>query len=379
MLDSDPASDLTLFKEISVRKYYQIHDFAELAGVTVKALHHYDRLGLLQPGRNEAGYRMYTQRDLERLEQIVALKFLGLPLKQIKAVLDRAELELPDALRMQRQAIEDKQQLLCRALQAIRAAEASLQPGEPANPSILKKIIEVIDMQDGIKEMKKYYSDAAWELRKQFYEQGPSPEWQELYLDVIAMLGEDPASDKSRQISERWLALSLRAHAGDPSMQTHSGTAWMHREDWPPAMKREMARFRMEEVYEFIHQIAIASRKKYFTAEAWEKLQQVREREEQELSMPWQRARDLYRDIDAAVTQDPAGEVAQSLAARCRQHIDKSSGGDPEVKEGLMKAMADRRNWPTTLKWQAEAIYGLSFDRFLKATDFMDRAFAASY
>jgi DNA-binding transcriptional MerR regulator len=377
VLDPDLASDLSLFKEIRVRKYYQIHDFAELAGVTVKALHHYDRLGLLQPGRNEAGYRMYTERDLERLEQIVALKFLGLPLKQIKVVLDRAELELPDALRMQRQAIEDKQELLGRALQAIRAAEAALQPGKPADPSILKKIIEVIDMQDGVKEMKKYYSDAAWELRKQFYEQGPSAEWQEFYRDVVAMLGEDPASDNAQQLAERWLALSLRANAGDPTMQTHSGTAWMHREDWPQAMKREMARFRLEEVHEFLHQIGIASRKKYFAAEAWEKLEQVREREEQELSMSWQRLRDLYRDIDTAVGEDPAGELAQSLAGRWRLHIDKASGGDPTVKEGLLKARADRRNWPSTLKWQAEAIYGLSFDRFLTATDFMDRALAA--
>jgi MerR family transcriptional regulator, thiopeptide resistance regulator len=39
---------------------YRIHEFAELAGVTVKALPHYDRIGLLTPRRTEAGYRMYT-------------------------------------------------------------------------------------------------------------------------------------------------------------------------------------------------------------------------------------------------------------------------------------------------------------------------------
>ena len=167
-------------------------------------------------------------------------------------------------------------ELLGRALLAIRAAEAALQPGKPADPAILKKIIEVIDMQDGVREMKKYYSHAAWDLRKQFYEQGPSPEWQELYRDVAAMLGEDPASDKAQQLAERWLVLSLRANAGDPNLQTHSGTAWMHRADWPPAMKREMVRFRLEEVHEFMHQIGIASRKKYFTPQAWEKLAQVR-------------------------------------------------------------------------------------------------------
>ena len=68
---------------------FRVHEFAQLAGVTVKALHHYDRLGLLKPRRADSGYRIYVERDLERLEQIVALKFLGLPLKQIKILLER--------------------------------------------------------------------------------------------------------------------------------------------------------------------------------------------------------------------------------------------------------------------------------------------------
>ncbi len=66
-------------------KTFRVRQFAELAGVTVKALRHYDRLGLLRPVRNEAGYRLYQLADLARLQQIVALKSLGLPLKQIRA------------------------------------------------------------------------------------------------------------------------------------------------------------------------------------------------------------------------------------------------------------------------------------------------------
>jgi DNA-binding transcriptional MerR regulator len=119
-------------------RYYKIREFAALAAVTVKALHHYDRLGLLQPGRTEAGYRVYCDRDLETLEQIVALKFLGIPLKQIGVVLKRS-VQLPDALRLQRRALEDKQALLGRAIRAIQAAEESLESGKPADAAILKK------------------------------------------------------------------------------------------------------------------------------------------------------------------------------------------------------------------------------------------------
>src|SRR3954452_16584208 len=57
---------------------YRARAFAELAGVTVRTLHHYDRLGLLRAKRSSSGYRLYQADDLERLERIAALKFLGL-------------------------------------------------------------------------------------------------------------------------------------------------------------------------------------------------------------------------------------------------------------------------------------------------------------
>jgi DNA-binding transcriptional MerR regulator len=182
---------------------YRVNEFAELAGVTVKALHHYDRLGLLTPLRTEAGYRVYRERDLERLEQIVALKFLGLSLRQIKTVLERTALALPEALRAQRKAIEEKQVLLARAARAIQAAEESMAAGKPADPATLRKLIEVIDMQNSIELMKKYYNDEAWEKRRRYYERGPSPEWLQLYRDANALLGSDPASEAAQALADR--------------------------------------------------------------------------------------------------------------------------------------------------------------------------------
>src|SRR5580693_4655541 len=119
---------------------YRVHEFAQIAGVTVKALHHYDRLGLLKPRRTGSGYRIYVEQDLARLEQIVALKFLGLPLKQIKILLDRDPLQLPEALRMQRAVLEEKRRLLDRAICAIVNAETILQSGRPAAAPVFKKI-----------------------------------------------------------------------------------------------------------------------------------------------------------------------------------------------------------------------------------------------
>ena len=74
-----------------------IHEVSELAGVSVRTLHHYDAIGLLTPGeRSEAGYRLYDEADLTRLQQILLLRELEYPLKDI-----RAALEVPAHLRAQ--------------------------------------------------------------------------------------------------------------------------------------------------------------------------------------------------------------------------------------------------------------------------------------
>src|SRR5215213_4243066 len=98
---------------IRTGKLYRASEFAELTGVTVRALHHYDRLGLLKPsGHTASGYRLYGARDFARLQQIVTLKFIGLPLKRIGEILDRDSFDLSTALRLQREMLGEKRRQL---------------------------------------------------------------------------------------------------------------------------------------------------------------------------------------------------------------------------------------------------------------------------
>ena len=63
-----------------------VGDVAELAGVTVRTLHHYDRIGLLSPsGRSAAGYRLYAPDDLDRLHQVLLYRELGFSLEDVEA------------------------------------------------------------------------------------------------------------------------------------------------------------------------------------------------------------------------------------------------------------------------------------------------------
>jgi DNA-binding transcriptional MerR regulator len=139
---------------------YQASEFARLTGVTVRTLHHYDRLGLLKPsGRTAAGYRLYGERDFARLQQIVTLKFMGLPLKQIKALLDRSALDLQTTLRLQREILGERRRQIESAIEAIERAERQMASGRAPDWEALAKIIEVIEMQNNWDWVKKYYTE----------------------------------------------------------------------------------------------------------------------------------------------------------------------------------------------------------------------------
>ncbi|WP_280360606.1 MerR family transcriptional regulator [Nocardia wallacei] len=78
-------------------------------GVTVRALHHWDEIGLARPSlRTPAGYRLYTADDLERLHRIVVYRELGLGLDRIRAVLDDSTADVPAALRAQRSQLTER-------------------------------------------------------------------------------------------------------------------------------------------------------------------------------------------------------------------------------------------------------------------------------
>ena len=75
---------------------YTVNGLARLAGVSVRTLHWYDEIGLLRPARvTEAGYRMYGPDEVDALQSILFYRALGVPLKQIGALMADASAALP--------------------------------------------------------------------------------------------------------------------------------------------------------------------------------------------------------------------------------------------------------------------------------------------
>ena len=242
---------------------YQAGQFARRAGVTVRTLHYYDRAGLLRPsGRTRAGYRLYAERDLVRLEQIVALKFIGFPLKQIRELLNRRPLDLGAALRVQRTIIEEKRRRLALAVEAIECAERTVSTGAGGRPPRrgaamgpreddtwegLRKIIEVINMEQKMDWTKKYYSEEAQaaiaERGKQWTPtmlEKSQRDWAELIRDVEAAVtgGEDPASAHAQALASRWQALIAAFTGGNPEVARGLNRLHSDQQNWPSTFKK---------------------------------------------------------------------------------------------------------------------------------------------
>jgi MerR family transcriptional regulator, thiopeptide resistance regulator len=219
---------------------YRISEFAKLAGVTVRALHHYDRIGLLKPQRGSSGFRLYRLEDLERLEQIAALKFLGIPLQEIKLLLKHGPLTLVDSLHVQREALAEKRRLIDRAVVAIEAAEKGFRSGQTTDASILRKIIEVIDMQPQENFMRRYYTDQAWLDKERIAHETP-PEvweknikaWRQLFTEIEAAIDLDPANESAQALTKRWLKLAETAHGGNEAVRAGNIEAWKDYQNWP--------------------------------------------------------------------------------------------------------------------------------------------------
>ena len=229
-------------------RWYQASEFAELTGVTVRALHHYDRLGLLRPSsRTRAGYRLYGERDVARLEQIIALKFIGFSLKEIKTILDREALDLPTMLRLQREIIARKRQHLDSAIAAIERAERMVSERGEADVETFKQIIEVMNMENNTNWMMQYYSEEArqkieerakdWTPEKQAK---ASADWAALFKDINAAIaaGVDPASERAQQLAARWDELIRGFTGGDPEIAAGLRKLYADQSNWPATFEK---------------------------------------------------------------------------------------------------------------------------------------------
>ena len=88
-----------------------VKEISDLTGISVRTLHYYDEIGLLKPTKkSDAGYRLYDDKALETLQQVLFFREFDIPLKEIKAVMENPVLERNQILQMQRKMLVAKKE-----------------------------------------------------------------------------------------------------------------------------------------------------------------------------------------------------------------------------------------------------------------------------
>jgi DNA-binding transcriptional MerR regulator len=217
-------------------KSYLVREFAKLTRVTVRTLHYYDQIGLLAPSfERPNGYRVYTDADLLKLQQIVTLKFMGFSLDEIKRLLDSKGYEAAKALRVQSAAVKDEIGRLREAARTIDQVLARLEKDGRIHRQKLIKIMEVIQMGEDVKKgwHEKFFSEKDMaEFAKIGKKYTPEDmvayqnRWAALIDEVKAKIGLDPASPEAQDLGRRWSALLNEAYGGHPELKTKIAQAY---------------------------------------------------------------------------------------------------------------------------------------------------------
>ena len=124
---------------------FTVGELAKLTDITVRTLHHYDEIGLVQPSdRSRAGYRLYDDSDVLRLQQVLLYRELGLPLDEIAAVLDDPRHDTRASLQQHREALMGTRARIDAMLAALDAALSHVER-RAMEPDDVKKMFDGFD------------------------------------------------------------------------------------------------------------------------------------------------------------------------------------------------------------------------------------------
>lgn len=152
----------------------KIGDLAKQTGLSIRTLHYYDEIGLLCPSdRNEIGHRLYSNRDIIRLQQILSLRQLGFALKEIRECLENPNFSLPQVINLHRDRMREQIALSHTLLERLNGVARELEITESVAVENLIQVMETITMSE------QYFTPEQQEVIEARFPD-VEPEWQEL-------------------------------------------------------------------------------------------------------------------------------------------------------------------------------------------------------
>lgn len=222
---------------------YTVRKIGKMAGVSARTLRYYDEIGILKPARiNSSGYRIYGSAEVDRLQQILFYRELGVCLEDIKAMITNPAFDANSALREHLAQLLHKQAQLetlianVRKTLALREGRITMSDQEKF-AGFKQKLITENEQKYG-KEVREKYGEGAVKQSNQAFK-NMSPEdltrMQELEAEVRKSLAEampagDPASplaQKAAALHKQWITMAW----GQYHKEAHAGVAQMYVDD----------------------------------------------------------------------------------------------------------------------------------------------------
>lgn len=224
---------------------YTVKALARLTGLTPRALRYYDAIGLLRPRRSEDnGYRLYGPEEVDRLQQILLYRDMGLPLEEIGNLLDAPGFDRESALREHLERLRERRREVDALIRAVQNTLSAIKGGTSMNDSekfegMLRHITEENEAAYG-KELREKYGDKTVDEFEAWMSGMSQEKWEEAhaveaaYKAALCRAAEsgDPAGAEAREavrIHAAWLAYYWPD--GKVTPQAHTGLAVMYAQD----------------------------------------------------------------------------------------------------------------------------------------------------
>jgi DNA-binding transcriptional MerR regulator len=208
---------------------WKVGELAERTGLTVRTLHHYEELGLLEPERTEAGHRLYGAREVKRLQRVVSLRQLGFTLTEIRDCLHDPDFSPRKVLELHSQRLGEQIALQQEARQRLAKVAEHLDGAEEVSAQ------EFMDIIEGMVRVEKYYTPEQREtIKKRAEEAGQERieqveiEWPELMAQVQAEMdkGAAPSDPQVQALARRWTSLIHEFTGGDTGIGKSLNRMW---------------------------------------------------------------------------------------------------------------------------------------------------------
>lgn len=208
-----------------MKEAWKIGELAELAGLTVRTLRHYDQIGLFSPSRHtETGHRQYTKEDMERLQPILSLKQLGLSLKEIQATLSHDRKD--SAVSIIQAQIDQVRREISRSQRLLEELETALLA---ARHHQARTVEDILNLLEAFKlNQNKYFSEQQMAGMRKTFEKTDEQQVARLEEEFKSLIGQirkekmkgtSPSSPEVRKFAQRWNDIVDTFSGKDPELR----------------------------------------------------------------------------------------------------------------------------------------------------------------